>query len=162
MGAVAVLVLVAIGWNIFGRDTASAPSTTTPSAGTEAVAPGAPAATGAAAVPTTAAANNLTIPSPQQVGMSVEVTSATVSVPTWLVVYELYNGAPIRALGATMFFPENNGKAGTISLLRATAPNTAYFVGQSLDDGSHTFKIHVNKDVLDATGAMAGVTFKTN
>ena len=111
--------------------------------------------------PVTAAANNFTVPSPQDAGMAVAVSGATVSAPTWMVVYELSGGKPIRALGATMFFPENNGKAGSISLARATQPNTTYFVGQSLDNGDHTFTPHVNKEVLDVSGNMSGVTFQT-
>lgn len=157
---IVVVAVVAGGWKMFGSDIASAPGgkTNTPVASDTKSATG---GSSSSAVPTTAAANNLTIPSPQDAGAEVSVSSATVSEPTWLVVYELNNGALVRALGATLFFPENNGKGGTISLLRATQPNTAYFVGQSLDNGSHTFAIHVNKDVLDATGAIAGVTFKT-
>ncbi len=160
VGVIVVVAVVAGGWKMFGSDIASAPGgkTNTPVASDTKSATG---GSSSSAVPTTAAANNLTIPSPQDAGAEVSVSSATVSEPTWLVVYELNNGALVRALGATLFFPENNGKGGTISLLRATQPNTAYFVGQSLDNGSHTFAIHVNKDVLDATGAIAGVTFKT-
>jgi hypothetical protein len=98
----------------------------------------------------------------QDAGNAVVVKDASVAGPTWLVVYELFNGKPIRALGATMFFPEYNGKGGVISLLRATQPNTTYFVGQSMDSGNHTFTPHVNKEVLDSSGRMVGTTFKTN
>lgn len=97
----------------------------------------------------------------QDAGMSVVIADATVSQPTWLVVYELYQGKPVRALGATMFFPEYNGKGGIISLLRATQPRTTYFVGQSLDTGTHTFTPHVNQEVRDSSGAMIGSTFTT-
>lgn len=116
---------------------------------------------GASKTPTTVIGDNLVIPSSQDAGMSVMVTSATVSAPTWLVVYEVYQGKPYRALGATMFFPEYNGKSGTISLQRTTTPNTTYFVGQSLDSGDHKFTPHVNKEVLDIAGNMIGVTFST-
>lgn len=98
----------------------------------------------------------------QPAGSQVVITDATVSKPTWLVVYELANGKPVRALGATMFFPEYNGKGGIIQLVRATQPNTTYFIGESEDTGSHTFTIHVNKDVLDTNGKMVGSTFTTN
>jgi hypothetical protein len=97
----------------------------------------------------------------QAAGSQVMVTDATVSVPTWLVVYELANGVPVRALGATMFFPEYNGKGGIISLVRPTEPNTSYFVGQSLDTGDHTFTLHKNREVTDSNGKMVGTTFKT-
>lgn len=97
----------------------------------------------------------------QQAGMTVRVTDATVAQPTWLVVYELQDGKPVRALGATMFFPEHNGKGGVVGLLRATQPNTTYFVGQSLDTGNHTYTPHVNQEILDSNGNMVGVLFTT-
>lgn len=112
-------------------------------------------------MPSVTAANNIDV-GDQLAGMEVLVTDTTVSVPTWLVVYELYQGKPVRALGAQMFFPELNGKGGIIKLVRATTPNTTYFIGQSLDTGDHTFTPHVNKEVLDASGRMMGVTFRTN
>jgi hypothetical protein len=115
----------------------------------------------AAQLPATAATNDITVSSPQNAGMDVVIKDANVSAPTWLVVYEMYQGKPFRALGATMFFPEYNGKGGVISLLRATQPNTTYFIGQSLDDGTHTFTPHVNKEVTDANGNLLGVTFTT-
>ena len=161
VGGIVVLALVAIGWNAFGRDTVSAPgNTATETTNNAAVASGT-GATPTTATPKTATANNLMVPSPQDAGMQVVVSETSVSAPTWLVVYELYEGKPVRALGATMFFPEHNGKGGVISLLRATQPNTAYFVGQSLDGGDHTFTMHVNKEVLDVTGAISGVSFRT-
>jgi hypothetical protein len=98
----------------------------------------------------------------QDAGDAVVVKDASVSVPTWLVVYELSQGKPVRALGATMFFPEYNGKGGVITLLKPTMPNTTYFVGSSLDTGDHTFTPHVNKEVVDSNGSMVGTTFKTN
>ncbi len=97
----------------------------------------------------------------QAAGSQVMVTDATVSAPTWLVVYELANGVPVRALGATMFFPEYNGKGGIITLVRPTESNKTYFVGQSLDTGDHTFTPHKNKEVTDSNGSMVGTTFKT-
>jgi hypothetical protein len=108
----------------------------------------------------TASTNNIVVPS-QAAGMKVTISDAHVQAPTWLVVYELYQGKPVRALGATMFFPQYNGKGGVISLQRATKPNTTYFIGQSLDSGNHTFTPHVNKEILDSSGKMVGVTFTT-
>jgi hypothetical protein len=93
--------------------------------------------------------------------MDVVITSANVTAPTWVVVYELAGNKPARALGATLFFPEYNGKGGVVSLLRATQPGTTYFVGQATDDGDHIFTLHKDKDVTDISGNLAGVTFKT-
>jgi hypothetical protein len=106
-------------------------------------------------------ANNLSVASPQDAGMDVVIASTTVTVPTWMVVYELAGNKPARALGATLFFPEYNGKGGVVSLLRATQPGATYFIGQATDDGDHVFTLHGDKDVLDAGGNLAGVTFKT-
>ena len=116
---------------------------------------------GTSASVTTSGTESFTVQSPQDAGMEVIITNIDVSIPTWMVVYELYMGKPVRALGATMFFPEQNGKSGVISLLRATMPGTQYFVGQSLDTGSRTFTPHVNQEVLDAHGVQVGVTFMT-
>src|SRR3989344_1885239 len=57
----------------------------------------------------------LTISSPQIAGNSVAVAKAVVSAPTWIVVYENNAGQPGNALGAALFFPENQG--GTVELL---------------------------------------------
>ncbi len=94
----------------------------------------------------------ITVPSPQAAGMTVGVTYATVSVPTWLVVYESANGQPTRALGAALFFPENNGKGGLITLLRATVSGQTYLVGERADDGDHVFSLTNDKPVLDSNG----------
>ncbi|TSC68953.1 MAG: hypothetical protein G01um101456_416 [Parcubacteria group bacterium Gr01-1014_56] len=163
IAGVIVGALIMWGWSAFAPSASLTPSDT--KTGAVASNDSAIGNTGGAVIPSTpsvAVANTITVPSPQDAGMQVAVSEATVSQPTWLVVYELSGGKPIRALGATMFFPENNGKGGTISLARATSPGTSYFVGQSLDSGDHTFALHVNKEVLDASGAMAGATFKTN
>lgn len=111
--------------------------------------------------PATGSANNLTVASPQDAGMDVVIANANVSVPTWVVVYELAGNKPVHALGATMFFPEYNGKGGVVSLLRATQPNTTYFVGQAVDNGDHVFTPHTDKEVMDVAGNYAGVNFKT-
>ncbi len=166
IAGVIVGALIMWGWNTFNPNTSLTPSgTNTNNSGAAASGNSSAIGTAGGAVipstPATTAANNFTVPTPQDAGMEVVISGATVTAPTWLVVYEVYQGKPFRALGATMFFPENNGKGGTVSLSRATTPNTTYFVGQSLDQGDHTFTPHVNKEVLDATGNMAGVTFQT-
>ncbi len=125
----------------------------------------APSGVGGGAAATTSVSPSSTgaivILSPQNAGMDVVVGSVDVSTPTWLVVYELAGNTPTRALGASLFFPENNGKGGVIPLLRTTEANTSYFVGQARDDGDHVFEIHVDQNVVDANGAPVGTTFKT-
>ncbi|HVV39210.1 MAG TPA: hypothetical protein VHD31_02690 [Candidatus Paceibacterota bacterium] len=98
----------------------------------------------------------------QAAGMQVVVTSATVSVPTWLVVYESSNGQPVRILGASMFFPENNGKGITIPLLRATQAAQTYILGERVDDGDHMLSLTLDKPVTDASGSALWSSFKTN
>lgn len=94
--------------------------------------------------------------------MQVSVTSATVSTPTWLVVYESSNGQPVRILGAAMFFPENNGKGGTIPLLRATQPGQTYVVGERTDNGDHMLSLTADAPVADSSGNAMWSSFKTN
>jgi hypothetical protein len=105
---------------------------------------------------------SLSVASPQDAGLTVAVTSATVSVPTWVVVYESSNGQPGRALGATLFFPAQNGKMGTVSLLRATQPGQSYFVGLSADTGNdRVFSLHGDKQITGGDGKPVWYTFTT-
>src|SRR3989344_3080802 len=122
------------------------PATITVSEGTGAPT-GGTAATGGEAAPTTGAgaaegialpgstigSESLVIPSPQDAGLSVQITSAAVSAPTWVVVYESRNSVRGNALGAALFFPQDGAKS--VKLLRATMPNQTYFVGRHVDNG---------------------------
>ncbi len=157
--------LLVWGWGAMNTSTPSNTATNTIDGGTlvpanSTTSTGGSTIAGTAGMGTTAT-NDLEIAN-QAAGMQVVVADSTVAAPTWLVVYELYQGKPVRALGATMFFPEYNGKGGIITLLRATQPGMTYFVGQSLDTGDHTFTPHVNKEVVDSNGKMIGTTFTTN
>ncbi len=103
----------------------------------------------------------LSIATPQGAGSQVVVDSATVSAPTWLVVYETANGQPVRILGASMIFPENNGKGATVPLLRATQPGETYVVGERLDDGDHKLSLTLDKPVSDSSGNALWSSFTT-
>jgi hypothetical protein len=92
----------------------------------------------------------VTLASNEPAGFAVAVSKASVSQPTWLVVYEDSNGAPGNAIGAALFFP--GASSGTIELLRATLPGKSYFVGQSVDNGDKTFSLKNDKPVLNEQG----------
>lgn len=109
----------------------------------------------------TAGENTLVPVSPQDAGLEVAISSATVSVPTWVVVYESVNGEPGRALGATLFFPATNGKSGTVSLLRATEPGQSYLIGENTDSGDRVFALHGDEPVVDLAGQPVWYTFTT-
>ena len=167
VAGVVVGALMVWGWNgIGGSNTVATPTknaTTTDSMGGATMTTGGSAIAGGTTTvaPVVTNTNDIEVGS-QDAGTQVLVTDATVNVPTWIVVYELAQGKPVRALGAAMFFPQYNGKGGIIPLARATQPHTTYFVGQSLDSGDHSFTLHVNKEVLDSSGKMIGTTFTTN
>ena len=115
-------------------------------------------ATGASMLPS----SSLSVASPQDAGMQVVVNSATVSVPTWLLVYDSSsNGQPVRILGASMFFPENNGKGTSIPLLRATQSGQTYTIGERIDDGDHKLSFTLDKLVVDSSGNAMRSTFTT-
>lgn len=106
-------------------------------------------------------AGDVAVPDGQAAGLTVAVTSATVSAPTWLVVYESNGSQPGRALGATLFFPANNGKPGTISLLRATQSGQTYLIGKNLDGGDKVFSLYGDEKVVGTDGKPVWYTFTT-
>jgi len=101
----------------------------------------------------------LVVPPTQDAGLSVAISSATVTTPTWVVVYESLNGVRGNALGAALFFPET--KSRTINLLRATTPGKTYFVGRNVDNGDKQFSLANDKPVLNAAGKPVYAEFKT-
>jgi len=162
-----LIVGVLLGWGVTGMrggeeaaqgnlsGTASS-TTTTKTSSTSAAGTGAENATLAG----TAA---LSIPSPQAAGLTVSITHADVSAPTWVVIYEDHNGVAGNALGAGLFYPTSQGgtTSGTIELLRGTLPGETYLAGESLDDGDHKFSLTLDKPVRDAQGNPLWVEFKT-
>lgn len=106
----------------------------------------------------------LTIPSPQSAGLYVEVSRATVTEPTWVVIYEDRGGVPGNALGAALFFPTSQGgeTSGTVELLRGTLIGHSYFAGESLDDGDKMFSNTTDKPIRNEKGNPIMVEFKAN
>lgn len=109
-------------------------------------------------VTTIGAGVGLQILNSQGAGMSVAVEKATLSVPTWIVIYEDKDGKPGNALGAGLFFPENKG--GVVELLRATTPGKTYLAVKQADNGDRKFSL---KDDLYVSedGKVEWVTFQT-
>ena len=99
----------------------------------------------------------LTIASPQIAGNSVAVAKAAVSAPTWIVVYENNAGQPGNALGAALFFPENQG--GTVELLRGTTAGKSYLATEQVDNGDRKFSLK-DDQFLSEDGVPQWVTFE--
>jgi len=99
----------------------------------------------------------LTIASPQIAGNSVAVAKAAVSAPTWIVVYENNAGQPGNALGAALFFPENQG--GTVELLRGTTAGKSYLATEQVDNGDRKFSLK-DDQFLSVDGSPQWVTFE--
>lgn len=161
-----LVVGVLIGWGIVGSRQSSTATTMTDNA-TAATATSATSSTTVGAMNlsgSTMGLSGLTIPSPQNAGTSVTISEVSVSEPTWVVVYEDTKGVPGNALGAELFFPASQGGAtsGSVPLLRATTSGQTYLVGESVDNGDHTFSLDTDKQVRDNKGNLSLVEFKTN
>jgi len=103
--------------------------------------------------------NSLTISSPQDSGLQVAVSNISVSVPTWVVVYESRNGQPGNVLGAALFVAGRT--SGAVELLRATLPGQTYFAGQARDDGDHIFSMQSDMPVRGTNGDPVWAQFQT-
>jgi len=115
---------------------------------------------GTVALPGTVIGNEaLTVTTPQDAGLSVMVSEASVTVPTWVVVYESSNGVRGNALGAALFFP--GGGAKTINLLRATTEGRVYLVGRHVDNGDKQFSLTNDQPAVNAAGNPVYVEFRT-
>ena len=82
-----------------------------------------------------------------------------VSVPTWVVIYENYNGQPGNVLGAGLFVAGRT--SGVVDLLRGTLPGQTYFAGESRDDGDHMYSMDNDPAVRDANGNPVWIKFET-
>ena len=93
---------------------------------------------------------SITLASTEPAGFAVNISSMSVSQPTWVVVYQDNNGKAGNALGAGLFFAGQT--SGTLQLLRATTAGHSYLVGQAIDNGDKTFSLSDDKQVTDANG----------
>lgn len=100
---------------------------------------------------TTVSAGTLTVASPQAAGTEVAIGSVSVTVPTWVVVFEMVNGNIGNALGAKMFFEKET--SGTVELLRGTVAGKTYLVAEYADNGDHKFDKRADTQVTGITGA---------
>ncbi len=97
-------------------------------------------ATSTAATNTTSnTTSTLIVPTPQKAGLSVTIENASVSAPTWVVVYESLDGKPGNVLGAAIFSADHS--SGTVDLLRGTMAGQTYFVTEQSDNGDRRFSL---------------------
>jgi hypothetical protein len=163
VGGVVVVALLLLAWMLWGTNNSGNPAGTATTTGSSTT--GSSTGTDMTGVPTAGThmgSSGLTVPAVQDAGLNVRITSATVAAPTWVVVYESSGSQPGRALGATLFFPENNGQSGIVSLLRATQPGQTYFIGENADTGNdRVFSLHGDQVITGADGKPVWYTFKT-
>ncbi|MBY0473024.1 hypothetical protein K2Q00_01925 [Patescibacteria group bacterium] len=157
---VAILVVMGIAWAITGnKKDSDAVSDTTPSktAGkpSSAAVSGTPSSTAQASFPS----GPLVITSPQNAGLEIAVSNVAVQVPTWVVIYENYNGQPGNVLGAALFTKDRS--SGAVDLLRGTLPGQSYFAGEARDDGDHMFSMANDPATRDANGNPITLKFET-
>ncbi len=164
IGGVIVLIIIGGVWALASR---TKPSTSTPVTGasttttpTNNIQNNAGNVTPITVTPAALADGSLVIPSPQSPGMQIAITRALVTVPTWVVVYENYNGQPGNVLGAALF--THDRPSGVVELLRGTLPGQTYFVGEARDDGDHMFSMMRDPVIRDASGNPIWVKFQTN
>jgi hypothetical protein len=112
-----------------------------------------------AQTPGQGSADGFTVLSPQKAGLSVTITGTEISQPTWVAVYESRDGKPGNVLGASLFFPGQQG--GTVDLLRGTVAGQTYFVTRQTDNGDHKFSLHGDPLLLE-NGAPVWVSFIAN
>ncbi len=103
--------------------------------------------------------DTLSVPTPQDAGMTVLVSSVVVSLPTWVVIYEDINGKPGNVLGAGLF--SHGRESGSVELLRETLHGKTYYAGQIRDDGDMLYSVQNDVAVRDADGNLVLVQFKT-
>jgi len=102
---------------------------------------------------------SLVVASPQTAGLTVAISNVAVQVPTWVVIYENYNGQLGNVLGAALFTKDRS--SGVVDLLRGTLPGQSYFVGEARDDGDHMFSMINDPAIRDANGNPVTLTFET-
>lgn len=160
---VAILVVAGIAWAITGNkesstDTAT-PSGSTATTGTNSTGGTVPAGTSSSSAQVSFPSGDLVIASPQNAGLEIAISKVTVQVPTWVVIYESYNGQPGNVLGAALF--TNDRSSGAVDLLRGTLPGQSYFAGEARDDGDHMFSMVNDPATRDANGNPITLTFET-
>lgn len=166
IAAVAILVIGGGIWALAGHkssptDTASTTATTTSKTTSTGASTGTTAVTGTSSVGAETAfpSGSLVIASPQDAGLEIAVSKITVQVPTWVVIYENYNGQPGNVLGAGLFV--SGRSSGVVDLLRGTLPGQTYFAGEARDDGDHMFSMANDPAIRDGSGNPIVVKFQT-
>jgi len=128
----------------------------TGSTGTTGTTPKPSGSTGTTPTPTMGSTGGVVLATTQSAGLKVDITSAPVSAPTWVVVYEVVNGQRGNALGAG-YFTSTTG-ARSINLLRPTVAGQKYWIGKRVDNGDKDFT-SADQAVLNAAGQPLYVEF---
>lgn len=102
---------------------------------------------------------SLDVSSPQKAGESVDIANASITKPTWIVVYDDSAGKPGNALGAKLFFTSG---PGIVTLLRSTVAGKTYLVGKYVDNGDHKYSKSTDTQVLNSDGTPELTSFKAN
>ena len=168
IAGVIVGLIVGWGWFSLGRDNSGSATTgdNTPmtSSSSETATKPATGSTGGTSgtqtpVVTQTGSSALSISPMQASGLSVQISSVSVSAPTWVVIFEGKNGQPGNALGARMFFPGET--SGTVDLLRGTTSGGTYYAGEYIDNGDHQFSKQADSQVMASAGTPLLVQFTT-
>ena len=90
----------------------------------------------------------------QAAGMSINVSSVTLSQPGWVAVRDTSG----RTLGAA-WFDAGTHSSVSVPLLRATAAGDKYQVLLYADNGDHQFDLHTDTLITNSDGSVPGTTF---
>lgn len=163
IAVVVILILGGIAWSLGGKKSSTstvASDTTGTSQTTGSVSGTMPAGTVVGGTsPAMFPNGSLVVASPQTAGLEVAVSSIIVQVPTWVVIYENFNGQPGNVLGAALF--TSTRSSGVVDLLRGTLPGQTYFAGEARDDGDHMFSMVNDPAVRDENGNPTVLKFQT-
>ena len=157
---VAILVVMGIAWAVTGDKKSSDTTNTSPTAtSTTTGSTGTQTGTTSSNTQVSFPSGALVIASPQNAGLEIAVSNVVVQVPTWVVIYENYNGQPGNVLGAALFTKDRS--SGAVDLLRGTLPGQTYFAGEARDDGDHMFSMTNDPATRDTNGNPITLKFET-
>ncbi|MFA5173109.1 MAG: hypothetical protein WC435_01750 [Candidatus Paceibacterota bacterium] len=96
----------------------------------------------------------------QSSGVSVFLSSVSLSTPSWIVIREDSNGKMGNILGA-LWLPQGSFTNQTVELLRETVPGSKYYALIFSDDGDKKFDQKIDLPFKDDDGEMIVSEFKT-
>jgi hypothetical protein len=160
IAVVAILVIGGIAWAIVGHKKSATDTASSTGGAMTVTTTGTTTGTGTSSdTQAMFSSGSLLVSSPQSAGLQVAVSHVAVQVPTWVVIYENYNGQPGNVLGAALFTSDR--ASGVIDLLRGTLPGQTYFAGEARDDGDHMFSMVNDPAIRDTSGNPIVLKFET-